>query len=107
MATNDPNQGNVEHGRVLFNKNQAGAACITCHRADSEERVVGPGLKNVSARVATYKLSQSVDDYLRTSILHPDKFVVPGYPASVMPPNMGQILSQQDINDLIAYLRTL
>jgi len=102
-------QGNAEHGRELFNTNLVGAACATCHRTDSEEKLVGPGLKNVSARVSTYQLPQpeATDDYLRTSILTPNAFVVPGYPSSVMPPNFGQVLTPQDINDLIAYLRTL
>jgi cytochrome c2 len=99
----------VEHGRELFNGKLIGASCATCHRADSEEKLVGPGLKNVAARVSTYQLPQpeSTEEYLRTSILHPDAFVVPGYPPSVMPQNFGQVLSPQDINDLIAYLRSL
>lgn len=106
QAAGDPGQGSVARGRELFNKTQP-VSCATCHRTNSDERLVGPGLKNVGARVATYKLSQSVDDYLRKAILHPDDFIVPGYQPSIMPKLYAQMLSQQDINDLVAYLRTL
>src|SRR5258708_25784585 len=44
--------GNAANGQQLFNAFQpaAGIACSTCHRVDSEERLVGPGLLNVGIR---------------------------------------------------------
>ena len=50
--------GDPANGQVLFNELQpeAGFACATCHRIDSEERLVGPGLLNISERATTRHL---------------------------------------------------
>ncbi len=46
----------------------------------------------------------SAEEYLRRSILHPDEYVVDGYPAGRMRPAE---LSEDDVRDLTAYLLTL
>lgn len=48
-----------------------------------------------------------VVDYLHTSIVDPNAYIVPGFPENLMPQVYGEILSEQDIDDLIAYLLTL
>lgn len=45
--------------------------------------------------------------YLQTSIREPGAFIVPDFPDMIMPRTYGEILSEQDINDLVAYLLTL
>jgi cytochrome c2 len=47
--------GDAANGELLFNTFQAdvGFACATCHRADSEERLIGPGLLNIGVQAAT------------------------------------------------------
>jgi mono/diheme cytochrome c family protein len=95
-------------GEQLFNTFQpaAGIACATCHRVDSEERLVGPGLLNVGNRAQSRVSGLSAVAYLRQSIVNPGAYVVAGY-ADLMPKNWGQIFSEAQIDDLIAYLFTL
>lgn len=45
--------------------------------------------------------------YIRTSILEPNSFIVPGFPESLMPQIYGEIFSEQDINDIVAYILSL
>jgi cytochrome c551/c552 len=49
------------------------AGCLSCHKLDGPERLVGPSLWDIGARHNT--------DYIRESILWPDKVITPGEPA--------------------------
>lgn len=107
-----PRGSGAESGEVLFRTTmtQAGFACATCHYPNSEERLIGPGLRGVSQRVAAYDLELSVEAYLLESILEPDAFLVPAqppYPARLMPHNYAEIFSEVELADLVEYLLTL
>jgi len=52
------------------------AGCVTCHKLDGPERLVGPSLWDIGTR--------QDPDYIRESILDPDKVITPGYPQGVM-----------------------
>jgi mono/diheme cytochrome c family protein len=99
---------NASNGKQLFNTFQpaAGMACATCHRVDSEERLVGPGLLNVGKRAQTRIPGMSAIEYLHQSIVRPSAYIVEGY-SDLMPKNWGQVFSKAQIDDLIAYLLTL
>ncbi|HEY63384.1 MAG TPA: cytochrome C, partial [Caldilineae bacterium] len=45
----------------------------------------------------------SAEDYIRESILSPKAFVVEGF-QPLMPQNYGEQLSQQELDDLVAFL---
>jgi cytochrome c oxidase subunit 2 len=45
--------------------------------------------------------------YLRNSILNPNAKVVQGYPANVMPQDYGERLTEEQINGLIEYIKSL
>ena len=42
--------------------------------------------------------------YIYTSIIDPNAFVVPGFPAGVMPQNFKDTIPQNELADLVAYL---
>lgn len=101
--------GDPENGDALFHqmRPEVGYACATCHRVDSEEQLVGPGLLGIPQRAATRVEGQSAVEYLHNSIVNPGDYVVEGYPDNLMPRVYGELFSEEQINDLVAYLLTL
>jgi cytochrome c2 len=100
--------GDPAAGDVLFHTFQprAGIACTGCHRADSDDRLIGPGLMSVGIRARTRVPGLSAQEYLRASIIEPSAYVVEGY-ADLMPKNWRVVFSEQQLNDIIAYLISL
>ena len=82
----------VERGAATFTGN-----CASCHSTGSDA-IVGPGLSGVSTR--------GDDAYLRESIVDPGAVVVEGFP-NVMPLGFDATLSSEEIDELIAYLKSL
>ena len=85
-------QGNAEKGAALFK-----SKCLSCHYANKEENKHGPGLKNVlkKEKLPFSKRPSSIENIkkqLKTPFLTMPSFVS---------------LSEQEIADLIAYLKTL
>ncbi len=84
--------------------------CLGCHSLDGS-RIVGPTLKGIfgrKGRVLTDGAERDVvadEDYLRRSIVKPNADVVVGYPP-IMPSQEG-ILSDEQIDAIIEYLKTL
>lgn len=111
-------------GEALFfgDEGVVGAqACIRCHRFeldDVEATAGGPGFRGLAERAASRVPGLSAEDYIRQSIVDPEAYYVErsngedwlgrGGPDSVsaMPTNYGETLSEQDINDLVAFLMT-
>jgi hypothetical protein len=74
----------------------------------------GPGLLGISgmgegghAHAGHARPDESPERYIFNSITNPDLFVVESYPDNLMPEVYAEILSEQDIYDIIAYLMTL
>jgi cytochrome c oxidase subunit II len=82
------------------------ANCASCHtfKPANATGTVGPDLDNLAADAAKYGKGQSPEDYVRESIVDPEKFVVPGYPGGVMPSTFGTSLTSQQIDALVKYL---
>lgn len=101
-ATGDP-----KAGETLFTSATIGAnpGCKTCHTIDGT-KLVGPSLQGIGTRAATRVPGQSAEEYIKTSILDPNAFVVEGFASGVMP-SFKPVLSDQQLNDLVAYLMTL
>lgn len=102
-------EGDPANGQDLFNTFQPAAsfACSTCHRADSEDRLIGPGLLNIGLRAETRVEGQNAIEYIYTSIVEPGAYVVDTFPDGLMPLNWAEIYSEREIYDIIAYLITL
>ncbi|MCA0458878.1 MAG: c-type cytochrome [Chloroflexi bacterium] len=103
-AAGDPVKGQ-EHFETI--RAEVNFACITCHFANTENQLIGPGLLNIGTRAETQVAGQSAYDYIHTSIVNPSAFVVPGFPDQLMPQTYGELWTEEEINDIIAYLMTL
>jgi len=84
-------KGDPDKGKELFTQ------CGVCHNADSEEKKMGPGLKGLFKRDKLASGKKVTDGNVRTQIDEGGKG---------MPPYK-DMLSDQDKDDLIAYLKTL
>lgn len=84
--------------------------CISCHTIDGS-RLVGPSFKGLFGKIETVvvngqeKQVKVDEEYIKRSILNPTAEIVKGYPPA-MPPQKG-LVTEQDIQDIIAYLKTL
>jgi len=83
------------------------AACRICHSLTPDEVLVGPSLAGVATRARTRVPGLSAEAYLRQSILEPEAYIVPGFPAGQMVNNLGQVLTPTQVDDLVAFLLTL
>ncbi len=90
----------VGAGETIFTNN----GCSGCHSV-GDQAIVGPGLLGIGARAETRVPGQSADEYLISSIKAPQDFVVAGFEAIAMP--AFPQLSDQEINDLVGYLKSL
>ena len=88
--------GDADAGKNLF------VSCSVCHAID-DKKVVGPGLGGVYARAGD-RTSLDADAYIAQSIREPNAFVVDGF-SPLMPSY--DYLSESDVLNLIAYLKTL
>lgn len=93
----------VARGKYLFSN--APAICSTCHSLAPDVVIVGPSLAGVANRAGSRVANMSAEEYLRNSIVHPSDFIVPGF-QDVMQKNFGDVLTSDQINDLIAFLMT-
>lgn len=104
-------EGSAARGEVLFGP--AGEFCSGCH----SQLQIGPPMGRVDQLPAVAERARdwlsdpsysgaatTPVEYLVESIVDPDAFTVPGYPAGSMPDGYGLLLSVQDVSDLVAYL---
>jgi hypothetical protein len=56
-------------------------------------------------RAAERVAGQSAEEYLHESIVDPGAYVVEGF-SNIMPPNSGEKFSDEELQDLIAYMLT-
>jgi len=97
-------KGPVDKGRTLYQQK----GCNACHSLDGS-RIVGPSFQKIYMRKEKCTDGNEYvadENYIRNSILHPNALIVEGYAPNMMPVFEGQ-LSDEDINALIAFMRTL
>ncbi|ARP87503.1 cytochrome c oxidase subunit II [Bordetella genomosp. 9] len=90
----------AQRGMALFREH----GCVGCH--DARSSVHAPDLTHLFGRRVYLQDGRMVvadENYIRDAILEPAKDVVAGY-APIMPSFAGQ-LSEQDVMDLVQYLR--
>ncbi|MDX2161885.1 MAG: c-type cytochrome [bacterium] len=100
--------GDVQNGMALYN---GALACAGCHM----NAAVAPLTEGTWTRAETERLADpavqalGITDplsYVVHSIVLPNEYISPGYPAGVMPQNFGDRLTYQDMADLVAYLQS-
>lgn len=84
-------------------------ACTGCHQPNANG--VGPMTSGTYTRASTERLQVpqfagwTAEQYLIDSIVRPSDYIVPGF-ADAMQKNFGEVLTPQDLADIIAYLQT-
>jgi cytochrome c2 len=104
-----PIVGDVARGEEIFRKGFNGAPpCSSCHLAADVNFgfTLGPNLTGIGRRAGNRVEGLDAEAYIHQSILDPRSYIVAGY-RSIMYPDYGKHLDEQDITDLIAYLMTL
>jgi mono/diheme cytochrome c family protein len=110
--------GDVANGQTVFGAmyqtSGGGWMCSSCHSVDeSEARLVGPGLYNIYTR-AEERIAESGDPdvvtYVVNSIIYPADYHVsadPAYPENLMPQNYEEVLTEQELADVVGYVLSL
>lgn len=85
--------GSATKGKEVFDQK-----CGICHNADSDQKKVGPGLKGLFKRgTFTVNNSKVTEEHLKTWIENGDTLM----------PGFKEVLDEQQIRDVIAYVKTL
>lgn len=103
--------GNAENGETLFSQPTIGAnnapGCITCHSLEPDVVIVGPSQAGLATRAETRVPGQTAEQYIRESIVNPNAHIVEGFTEGVMYQNYATDLTEEQIDDLVAYTLTL
>lgn len=110
--------GDPVEGRRIYSMETLGSrqapGCITCHSLEPGEVKVGPSHAEVGGRAEALLLSddysgqaESAAEYLRESILEPNVHVVEGFEPGVMYQKYEEVLTEDQVKDLVAFLLTL
>ncbi len=99
----------VARGDAIFHTSysETGFACSNCHSVDSDAVLVGPSLLGISERATTRVEGEDAQTYIHNSIVVPNDYLVEGFNAGLMPQVYADVLSEQDLEDVIAYLMSL
>ncbi len=99
--------GDAVRGENIFRQGINGAPpCISCHALEPGGFALAPDLHGVAGRAGDRIAGLAADVYLQQSIVDPHAYVVPGF-RDLMYPGYADMLSEADIEDLIAFLDTL
>lgn len=94
----------VAQGDALYNGAIAGApSCSSCHNNSA----IAPLLTNIAAIAETRNPAQDAATYLRESITMPNAYIVEGYNAGAMYADYAAVLTDGEIDALVAYMQTL
>lgn len=110
QASEVSGMGDPVVGEAIFTgrmKIEGVVPCSMCHYIESHQRVlVGPNLAGISERAGDTIPGMNAAKYLRESIREPEAYTVDGFPPGTMNQSYDERLSEQHVNDIIAYLMT-
>jgi mono/diheme cytochrome c family protein len=91
----------ITRGFQVFNER----GCGGCHAIDGiSTGTVGPNLTEVGTIAASRVPDLSAEEYLRQSVLEPNAYVVEGFQPNIMPQNFDELISPEQLDDLVAFL---
>ncbi len=103
--------GDAARGKSLYEQSVIGSSsapgCITCHSLEAGKVLVGPSHAGIATAAASAVPGKSAEEFLKESIINPDAVITEGFTAGIMYQNYAKDLSEQEINDLVAYMLTL
>ncbi|MCQ3932586.1 MAG: hypothetical protein DPW16_19225 [Chloroflexi bacterium] len=108
--------GDPEIGKLLFENVTSPSTsqnCATaCHNVNEPLPGTGPYLYGIGTVAGSRIPGISAQDYLFQSIMQPSAFLAPPqteqpWPDNLMPHDWGQVLTEQDVWHIVAYLMTL
>lgn len=93
--------GDPAQGKSLF----LSLGCSSCHTfaAARSTGAIGPNLDTAPATDAK-TTGTPLAAFIRESIVKPNAYISPGYPANVMPKTFAKALSSKQLDDLVAFL---
>ena len=94
----------TERGQAVFN---GVGMCSTCHFLDGVARATGPDFGGLIPQLEARMPATEIPDFLRQSIVDVKAAVLEGWRDDLMPANYTDILTPQQIDDVIAYMLTL
>ena len=82
--------------------------CVACHTIPGiSTAVVGPSWEGLATSAETRVSGLTAEEYLRQSILEPGAYIVEPFADGVMPQNFSELLTEEDIDNLVAFMLTL
>ncbi|MEJ2749552.1 MAG: cytochrome c oxidase subunit II [Anaerolineae bacterium] len=100
-----PTGGLADAGQKVAEVN----GCLGCHSVDGSI-ITGPSWLNLfgeEVQLADGSTVVADEAYIRNSILNPGEQIVAGFDTVAMPANFGAVLSEQDLDALVAYITSL
>ena len=98
----EPEPGDKASGEALFNS----LGCLACHPIGTEA-LIGPGMSGLADKASRRVEDLSAGQYIYQCIIDPSAFVVSDFPDNVMPQFFADMLTDEEINDLVEYLQSL
>ena len=91
----------VRRGELVFTGH-----CAVCHSLVENQVIVGPSIVGIASRAGKRVDGMDAESYLYASLREPSSYLVEGF-RDLMPLNIGKDLTDQEQDDVIAYLLTL
>ncbi len=85
----------------------ARAGCAGCHTIPGIENAMGSLGPDWCVPAGYVQRGEKGLDFLRESILDPNAFVEEGFPPNIMPGNFGELLTDEEVEVLVAYIANL
>ncbi len=98
----------ADAGESLYFETTLGVntGCRVCHSLDPGVVIIGPSFDGVATAAIGRVPGLTAEEYIRQSIVDPDAFVVGGFEPGVMLPNFEDTLTEEQIDNLVAFLLT-